>query len=539
MTHLFDLHAAAGHRSVSVGSARRDGACPFCGSDRAFQILRTAKSSKCPELGWYHCWACDKKGDAITWQMEVNGLSFRAAAEACGVALEDLQQPGSKPRRKRDVPGLPPLPSPSTASTAKHPQPDAWPEYVTRPEAWIEHGEKLISSCHEALLARPSALTWLAQRGVTLELIKQHRLGFHLGERVRGEDYQPSYRMASAWGMDYLGGQTKIIIQAGIVIPCFTRRGELRRVNIRTMRGEPKYRVIKGSQPFTVAQTVLNPGHDVAIILETELDGIALSGLLPDITIIPMGSATGRPGAEVNKELRHKSLILLALDRDEAGIKGVDWWLEHYRQAQPWCCPAGSFWIHPALRRDGDDHGKPFKDTGDTIRAGCDQRAWAAEGIALYAAHAPAPAKDDFLPQKKGAQLTGAGDAGKIDAAELLPPAPEAVRRMAELMLLRGGVVLRRMEWGWSPDYRSTPMKKFGGWTDEQYDEAQALFGSAEVLAYLNALPEHISSVTAGDITSENCPDCGGTGSFWCDSDGEMRTLAEMQAAYQIQRPQK
>jgi hypothetical protein len=202
--------------------------------------------------------------------------------------------------------------------------------------------------------------------------------------------------------MDYLGGQTKIIIPAGIVIPCFTRRGELRRVNIRTMRGEPKYRVIKGSQPFTVAQTVLNPGHDVAIILETELDGIALSGLLPDITIIPMGSATGRPGAEVNKELRHKSLILLALDRDKAGIDGVDWWFGHYRQAQPWCCPA------------------PHKDTGDTIKAGCDQQAWAAEGIALYAAHAPAPAKDDFFPQKKEAQLTGAGEDGKIDAAELL-----------------------------------------------------------------------------------------------------------------------
>ncbi len=498
MTHLFKLHADAGYKSISVGSARRDGACPFCASDRAFQILLMAKSSKCQWLGFYHCWACDKKGDAITWQMEVNGLTFPQAAESCGVELDDRQQPGYKPRRKRDVPGLPPLPAPSSSSTAWHPQPDAWPEYVSRPEAWIEHAEKLIAVCHEALLARPSALTWLAQRGVTLELVNQHRLGIHLGERMRGEDYQPSYRMASAWGMDDLGDggkQSKIIIPAGIVIPCFTRHGGPPcRVNIRTMRGEPKYRVIKGSKPFTVAQTVINPGHDVAIILETELDGIALSGLLPDITIIPMGSATGRPGSEVNKELRHKSLILLALDRDAAGIKGVDWWLEHYRQAQPWCCPA------------------PHKDTGDAIRVGCDQRAWAAEGIALYAAHAPAAQKDDFPPHKKGAQLTGAGAAGKIDAAELLPPAPEAVRRMAELMLLRGGVVLRRMEWGWSPDYRSTPMiwteaqrqeaikKKFGGWTDEQYDEAQALFGSAEVLAYLNALPEHISSVTAENL---------------------------------------
>lgn len=42
-----------------------------------------------------------------------------------------------------------------------------------------------------------------------------------------------------------------------------------------------------------------------------------------------------------------------------------------------------------------------------------------------------------------------------------------------------------------------------------------------------------------GLTNKDACPDCGGTGSFWCDSDGEMRTLAEMQAAYQIQRARK
>ena len=46
--------------------------------------------------------------------------------------------------------------------------------------------------------------------------------------------------------------------------------------------------------------------------------------------------------------------------------------------------------------------------------------------------------------------------------------------------------------------------------------------------------------LTCSNIADKDaCPACGGTGSFWCDSDGEMRTLAEMQAAYQIQRAQK
>jgi hypothetical protein len=46
--------------------------------------------------------------------------------------------------------------------------------------------------------------------------------------------------------------------------------------------------------------------------------------------------------------------------------------------------------------------------------------------------------------------------------------------------------------------------------------------------------------LTCSNIKNKDaCPDCGGTGSFWCDGEGEMRTLSEMQAAYQIQRAQK
>jgi DNA primase len=525
MTHLFDLYEQD-YKPASKSPASWNGPCPKCGGRKHFVLFRDARrKSKCSQLGSFSCRECGFGGDAIEYLMVVREMTYPAAAEACDVALEYRQQPGYKPRRKRDVPGLPPLPQQSHRQEFQ-PQESTFGPQVDDPDAWIEHGEKFVEQCHTALLnsreAAP-ARAWLATRGISERLIILFRVGYHHGERVNGADRQPTCRMAAAWGMPGLkwpdgNPRPKFVIHAGIVIPCYPAAtaqgvaGLLRRIAVRRPVGDPKYSQVEGSQGSVKAQMIINPGNDVAVIVESELDGIALSGVLDGITIIPISSTSGRPCVAVNRELRHKSLILIALDRDKDGANTTDWWLRNYRQAQPWCCPAGSFWVHPSIRRDGDDHGKPFKDPGDTIRAGCDQQAWAAEGIALYAAHAPAPAKDDFLPQKKGAQLTGAGDAGKIDAAELLPPAPEAVRRMAELMLLRGGVVLRRMEWGWSPDYRSTPMiwteaqrqeaikKKFGGWTDEQYDEAQALFGSAEVLSYLNALPEHISSVTAGDI---------------------------------------
>jgi hypothetical protein len=57
--------------------------------------------------------------------------------------------------------------------------------------------------------------------------------------------------------------------------------------------------------------------------------------------------------------------------------------------------------------------------------------------------------------------------------------------------------------------------------------------------AWLETYEEEPCLTCSSLANKDACPDCGGTGSFWCDSEGEMRTLAEMQAAYQIQRAQK
>lgn len=436
MTHLFDLYeqdCKPAYRSP----ASWNGPCPKCGGSDRFVLFREARrKSKCGHLGSFSCRneTCKFGGDAISYLMTVREMTYPAAAEACGVTLEDCQQTGCKPRRKRDVPGLPPLPQQSRRQEFQ-PQESTFDPKVEDPDAWIEHGEKFVEQCHAALLnsreAAP-ARAWLADRGITERLIIIFRLGYHHGERVKGADRQPTCRMAAAWGMPGLTWQDgnprpKFVIHAGIVIPCYPKvtaqgvAGLLRRIVVRCPAGDQKYRQVEGSQGSVKAQMIINPGHDVAVIVESELDGIALSGVLDGITIIPISSTSGRPCVAVNRELRHKILILIALDRDKDGINTTDWWLQNYRQAQPWCCPAGSFWVHPSSRRDGDDHGKPFKDTGDTIKAGCDQRAWAAEGIAHYAAASPSTAlKDDFLPQKKGAQLTGVGEAGKIDDAELL-----------------------------------------------------------------------------------------------------------------------
>jgi hypothetical protein len=493
-----DLYLEDGFSGQRV-SGEIHGPCPSCGGTTRFVIRRGGKKGdqQCPELGSFWCRDCDisgsrnSAGNAITYLIKVRNMTFPEACEFVGYELPDAQE--QPPRRKR-----------STSKNEHRPAAVWYPaetvheDFVVDAEKWAEHAEKFVNLCHAALLQRPVALKWFADLGVPLEMVQRQRLGFHHGRTGRaGEQYQNDYKAAKGWGMELPlrpdgSVQDKIVLPAGLVIPCFSA-GKVVRIQIRKIHDEEKH-LVKGSIGFSGAHMILNPGQRVALVGENERDCMAVAAACPWVTVIPLGSAKCKPCKHDHDELRGKDLILLSLDPDQdkepgkqAGVDAADWWFGIYPAAQPWYVsgPAGV-------------------DIGKAIQSGLNLAEWVQNGIRYY----NLALADDLFAPAAAAEEEGEGGAEE----QGFPQAPEAVRRMAELMQLRGGVVLRRMEWGWSPDYRSTPMiwteaqrqeaikKKFGGWTDEQYDEAQALFGSAEVLSYLNALPEHISSVTAGDI---------------------------------------
>ncbi len=407
--HLIDYYASAGYKFKKKSAHDWNGPCPKCGGDDRFIIYRVARR-KCqsPELGSYSCRpgsGCDSSGDIISFLMEFMGKTYPEALEELGL---DNPQSTFKPRKRgrygerrqnRQVSG-------PVHNGLWHPQPEQHKDFVEHPDDWREHAEKFVLACHEALLARPSALEYLADRGVSVDLIRKFRLGFNAGQvsKTKGE-YQPAYRQAQAWGMPNLRRprdnslQKTIAMTAGLTIPCYQSyddgpSGHLLRINIRPFAGD--YRIVKGSLHFLQAQIIINPGQDVALVVESEFDGIALSEILPDVTIICMGSAGGVPGKAANKELRHKQLILLCLDRDKSKDKnikefqakypgvpapvwvlgaGVDHapeaWFKNYKQCQPWYCPT------------------PHKDPGDAIKAGCDMASWFAEGVAYYSVASP------------------------------------------------------------------------------------------------------------------------------------------------------
>lgn len=445
--HVLEYYKQAGFEITKSDNSGSNGPCPECGGVDRFTIFHKAggarKSARAPELGSFYCRGCNISGDVIKFMLNFCGYTFPAALEELGLEndckLQSKHSGGGWSSRRKNKP-----------AQKWSPQPEQYPGFVEDVEAWREHAEKFVTVCHEVLLKRQSALEYLACRGVGVEQIKRFRIGINLGRDSKKKGrYRPLYKQASAWGMPNLrrsldgSHQKTIALNAGLVIPCYQRYGELGpsgdllRINIRSFdRG---YLISKGSLHFSQAQQIINPGQDLALIVESELDAFALSAILSGVTIIPMGSAGGVPGQAASRELRGKQLILLCLDRDKVGGKGLEvWrknnpglpdpvyalgagvdrapekWFANYRQCQPWYCPA------------------PYKDPGDAIKAGCDMIGWFVEGVAYYSVVGPLM-KEKFSAVKVQAVP---GQHATEQAGERIRPVPPQIPEWCWLLAL-------------------------------------------------------------------------------------------------------
>lgn len=355
--HVTELYIEDNYKVYKQFNGGLNGVCPACGGTDRFVVYATTKRKSLGPDDWggFWCRQCKIGGDAITYLIKFRKLSYPDALEYLGLG-------GDSPSPARKKSGLP---SPSTPPPWQ-PRPTVWPDIVTDPALWADHALKFVDLCHAALLARPSAIDWLARRGVDHEVIKQHQLGFCLGLK----NYTPDYRQAAAWGITLPSGHKSgaIALNAGLIIPAFDAAGNIHRINIRTLSGHPKYRIVKGSQDFFTFHSIFNSGADVAMVVESEFDAMALAACCPDITCVPSGTVLAQPSVACNIELRNKQLILLALDNDAAGFAARQWWLDHYPQAKIWAPPEG------------------HKDIGDAIVSDVDITLWLRAGVE---AHAP------------------------------------------------------------------------------------------------------------------------------------------------------
>lgn len=289
-------------RTASTNGGEYHSPCPGCGGDDRF-----AAWPEQGEHGRYWCRVCDKKGDAIQFLMDFQGMTFKEAAGVVGKPLSLARN--NAPRKIKQIPPKPEPPS------------DMWVGRVTR----------LVEDAHGNLLKNRDKIRWLKnERGISLDTVKRHHLGWlskdHYRTRVNWslkEDIKPN------------GKPKKLFIPSGLIIPYLVEKP----VRIRVRRDNPgewgRYYILPGSSSepmviFPQGDAVTNP----MIIVESELDAILLSQELKSpYSIIALGFAQAKPHDELVLALHCAPYIIVCLDADIAGNKATRYWCETYQNA--------------------------------------------------------------------------------------------------------------------------------------------------------------------------------------------------------------
>lgn len=308
------------------------GPCPKCGGSN-----RSDKFNLWDD-GGFRCYACGVKGDAIAWHREMEGMSCPDAHEAAGKPCDHhgcavrstcrLGDGRATIRRAASV-TAPPAASRRRVTEQRDPA-DIW-------QAWAA---ELVAKAAAALPASQEAVTTLADRGITLATARAHRLGWLDHPR------QVPRRQI---GLEPRDGKDTLWVPAGLLIPIYDQHGRIHRLRVRRsaadrarFRSDLKYVWLDGSGNAPLHIRRESPRG--AVIVEAELDAIAIAGAHGQADVLALGTVNQPPTGHQQTVLQQLPVILVALDADggsAAGQKAVRWWCDTYRHAKYWPVPAG------------------------------------------------------------------------------------------------------------------------------------------------------------------------------------------------------
>lgn len=263
---------------------------------------------------WTCYGACQKSGDAIAWLTEYHGMTFAEAVQALGGSLDKV---------RRRPPAAPPV-EPAEPPAASWQQ--AALNLVERAQAylWSEKGA--------------AALAYLRQqRGLHTRYIHEFKLGYIPGER--GKPYK----------VDSVGW-----VYPGWTIPWFIG-GQLWAVNVRRENapseteddGKGKYLLFSGSRRsgalFNADSLPCRDGESRPVLfVEGEFDAIIGAQCADDwLSVVTLGSASGRLHRDWYNRLLYASDILIALDSDSSGQAARDVLQRHSFSMRAVRLPAG------------------------------------------------------------------------------------------------------------------------------------------------------------------------------------------------------
>ena len=276
--------------------------CPSCGGCDRFALW--------PGTGRYWCRQCKRHGDEIQFCRDFLGMSFQNAQmliHGSSVSAGDIY---FQKNVKLD-------------SSA-----------IYKPTStWTGKAEEFVESCHRQLLIDQEASTAIAARGLTLDAVRMHRIGWNP---------VTEFCFHSDWGLDGDTLRSRLCLPKGLVIPTYDvlGSGSLSKIKIRRAdwkEGDkwPKYHEIPGSSKapalygFRVSQIVM--------LVEAELDALlVLQETGGFCACVALGGATKRPDAITAEWLKKRRLILYSLDFDDAGDREYSYWKSSFLQLGKW-----------------------------------------------------------------------------------------------------------------------------------------------------------------------------------------------------------
>ena len=369
---LIDLYQSRFGSAVKRQGGAWNGPCPLCGGEpgksdrfmvwpeRAENLGKTCAAHHI--TGIWSCRRCGVSGDTIAYLMQVEGMDFKAALAELGI------EGGRTSHHRRRAPL-----EPRRADAAPAWTPREWPEPS---ETWSVYAARLLAEAEERIGKEPAALRWLAARGLAEEAVRRYRLGYLPAESTR---YPGRYRARTALGLpprvDADGREhSKIFIPRGIVIPTFAPDGRVGNLRIRRHKEDlqplsggklpPKYMELEGSCKAPLLLPSSRPGPlAVYFATEAELDAMLIHCATGGVVgALAVRTNRGKPDALAHARLRDAMRVCVALDYDDPGADGVDFWERTYPSSLRWPTPEG-------------------KDPGDAYRLGVDIRAWVAASL--------------------------------------------------------------------------------------------------------------------------------------------------------------
>jgi len=322
------------------------GPCPGCGGEDRFHVWPEQNDGK----GGYWCRQCGKYGDNIQFLRDFEGMSFVDACDYLNIPLPERGNPSAASRGS----------APGGRNTTLPPQrPKFIPnEHAAPADVWQEKALKFVAWAQGNLARNDEVLAWLSARGISAETAVNFRLGWNIGE-----DGKDIYRARQSWGLPEVlrdDGRPKALwIPRGLVIPHIVD-SVIYRIRIRRPEESgPRYYVLPGS---SMSIMTIEPSRRAFVVVESELDAIAIAAACPLAGAVALGSVAAKPDADTTATLRGALQILNALDYDAAGAKAMTWWADQFPNCERWPVPKG-------------------KDPGEAARLGVDLNSWVEAGL--------------------------------------------------------------------------------------------------------------------------------------------------------------